>query len=122
MRIVSLLPSATEIIGALGLEEQLVGVTHECDVPESVRRLPKVTRPLIPTEAASGAIDRLVRERLRMERALYSLDLPGLEELRPDLIVTQALCDVCAVAEPEVRAAAGALPGETRGSRHAESR
>ena len=95
----------------LGLEDQLVGVTHECDFPESVRRLPKVTRTLIPTEAASGEIDRLVRERLRTERALYSLDLPVLEELRPDLIVTQALCDVCAVAELEVRAAACALPG-----------
>ncbi len=62
MRIVSLLPSATEIICALGLEDQLVGVTHECDFPESVRRLPKVTRTLIPTEAASGEIDRLVRD------------------------------------------------------------
>ena len=122
MRIVSLLPSATEIIRALGLEDQLVGVTHECDFPESVRRLPKVTRTLIPTEAASGAIDRLVRERLRTERALYSLDLPVLEDLRPDLIVTQALCDVCAVAESEVRAAAGALPGDTRGRRDAEYR
>ncbi len=122
MKIVSLLPSATEIICALGLEDQLVGVTHECDFPESVRRLPKVTRTLIPTEAASGAIDRLVRERLRTEGALYSLDLPVLEELRPDLIVTQALCDVCAMAEPEVRAAAGALPGDTRGRRDAESR
>ncbi|MBV8606160.1 MAG: cobalamin-binding protein [Singulisphaera sp.] len=114
MKIVSLLPSATEIICALGLEEQLVGVTHECDFPESVRRLPKVTRTLIPTEATSGEIDQLVRERLRTVRALYLLDLPVLEELRPDLIVTQALCDVCAVAEPEVRAAAGALPGAPR--------
>jgi iron complex transport system substrate-binding protein len=122
MRIVSLLPSATEIIGALGLEDQLVGVTHECDFPESARRLPKVTRTLIPTGAASGAIDRLVRERLRTEKALYSLDLPVLEELRPDLIITQALCDVCAIAEPEIRAAAGALPGDPRGRRHAESR
>src|SRR5512135_1076404 len=103
MRIVSLLQSATEIIGALGLEDQLVGVSHECDFPESVRRLPKVTRTLIPAEEASGAIDRLVRERLRTERALYALDLPMLEELRPELIITQALCDVCAVAETEVR-------------------
>src|SRR6188474_3871745 len=99
MRIVSLLPSATEIICALGLEDQLVGVTHECDYPPSVRALPKVTHTLIPTEASSGEIDRLVRERLQTERALYTLDLPVLQELRPDLIVTQALCDVCAVAE-----------------------
>jgi iron complex transport system substrate-binding protein len=110
MRIVSLLPSATEMICALGLEGQLVGVTHECDFPESVRRLPKVTRTLIPTDAPSAEIDRLVRERLQTNRALYTLDMPALQELRPDLIVTQALCDVCAVAEEEVRAAACALP------------
>ena len=111
MRIVSLLPSATEIICALGLEDQLVGVTHECDFPPSVQRLPKVTRTLIPTDASSGEIDRLVRERLQTDRALYSLDLPVLRRLRPELIVTQALCDVCAVAEEEVRAAACELPG-----------
>ncbi|MBI1873074.1 MAG: cobalamin-binding protein [Acidobacteria bacterium] len=114
MRIVSLLPSATEIVCVLGLEDQLVGVTHECDFPESVRRLPKVTRTLIPTDASSAEIDRLVRERLRNDRALYTLDMPVLEQLRPDLIVTQALCDVCAVAEDEVRAAACTLPGAPR--------
>lgn len=114
MRIVSLLPSATEIVCSLGLENQLVGVTHECDHPPSVRRLPKVTRTLIPVAASSGQIDRLVRERLQGDRALYSLDLPVLQELRPDLIVTQALCDVCAVDEREVRAAACALPGDPR--------
>lgn len=111
MRIVSLLPSATEIVCALGLEKELVGVTHECDFPPFVRQLPKVTRTLIPTEASSRAIDELVRERLTTQRALYSLDLPNLEALKPDLIVTQALCDVCAVAEEEVRAAACLLPG-----------
>ncbi|HXZ43695.1 MAG TPA: cobalamin-binding protein [archaeon] len=114
MRIVSLLPSATEIICALGLEDRLVGVTHECDFPAVVRKLPKVTRTLIPTEAPSAEIDRLVRERLRTTQALYTLDLPTLEALRPDLIVTQALCDVCAVAEDEARVAAGRLPGGPR--------
>jgi iron complex transport system substrate-binding protein len=114
MRIVSLLPSATEMICALGLEDQLVGVTHECDFPGLVRGLPKVTRTLIPGDAASAEIDRLVRERLRTNRALYTLDLPMLEALRPDLIVTQALCDVCAVAEEEVQAAACILPGGPR--------
>ncbi len=114
MRIVSLLPSATEIVCALGLEAQLVGVTHECDHPPFVRQLPKVTRTLIPTGIASAEIDRLVRRRLRTNRALYTLDLPTLEALRPDLIVTQALCDVCAVAEDEVRAAACALSGRPR--------
>lgn len=114
MRIVSLLPSATEMICALGLEGWLVGVTHECDFPVSVRALPKVTRTLVPTDASSAEIDRLVREKLRASRALYTLDLPTLEELHPDLIVTQALCDVCAVAEQEVREAACALPSGPR--------
>lgn len=114
MRIVSLLPSATEMICALRLEGQLVGVTHECDYPLFVRQLPKVTRTLISTEVSSIEIDRLVRQRLQTGRALYTLDLPVLEALRPDLIVTQALCDVCAVAEDEVRAAAGMLPGGPR--------
>lgn len=110
MRIVSLLPSATEIICGLGLQKYLVGVTHECDYPAGVADLPKVTQTLIPVEASSGAIDQLVRERLQNERALYSLDLSVLEALKPDLIVTQALCDVCAVAESEVKRAACALP------------
>jgi len=110
-RIVSLLPSATEIICALGLESELVGVTHECDYPPSVRDLPKVTHTLIPTDASSAAIDALVRERLATDRALYTLNVPMLETLQPDLIVTQALCDVCAVAEAEVRKAACHLPG-----------
>lgn len=111
MRIVSLLPSATEIICELGLGDQLVGVTHECDYPAFVRQLPKVTRTLIPHDASSREIDGLVRERLASERALYSLDLPTLEKLNPDLIVTQTLCDVCAVAQSEVNAAACILPG-----------
>lgn len=114
MRIVSLLPSATEIVCALGLEDQLVGVTHECDYPPSVSRLPKVTRTLVPHDAPSGEIDALVRQRLQSMQALYTLDMPALEGLRPDLIVTQALCDVCAVAEDEVRAAACLLPNSPR--------
>lgn len=114
IRIVSLLPSATEMICALGLESDLVGVTHECDYPAFVRDLPKVTRTLIPTDAPSAEIDALVRERLASDRALYTLDLDVLDALRPDLIVTQALCDVCAVAEDEVRDAACRLPGRPR--------
>jgi iron complex transport system substrate-binding protein len=98
------------------LEDQLVGVTHECDYPPSVLGLPKVTKTLIPTDASSGDIDRLVRERLGAQSggALYSLDMDALARLRPDLIVTQALCDVCAVAEDEVRNAACLLPSEPR--------
>ena len=114
MRIVSLLPSATEIIASLGLEDQLVGVTHECDWPPSVAKLPKVTRTLIPTDASSAEIDALVRDRLGQQSALYTLNMEELERLRPDLIVTQALCDVCAVAEEEVRNAACSLPGSPR--------
>ena len=110
MRIVSLLPSATEIIHQLGLGAQLVGVTHECDYPPSAAALPKVTRTLIPKDADSKTIDALVRERLRDARALYSLDLETLANVRPDLIVTQALCDVCAVAADEVYSAARTLP------------
>jgi iron complex transport system substrate-binding protein len=110
MRIVSLLPSATEIICALGLEDRLVGVTHECDYPASVRKLPKVTHTLIPLGATSAEIDALVRDKLGAQAALYTLDMETLERLRPDLIVTQALCDVCAVAEAEVRNAACMLP------------
>ncbi len=112
MRIVSLLPSATEIICALGLREQLVGVTHECDYPASVVGLPVVTHSRIPAGLSSGEIDGLVREQLTGNDALYTLDMPVLESLRPDLIVTQALCDVCAVAADEVNAAACSLPGQ----------
>lgn len=114
VNIVSLLPSATEIVSALGLRGSLVGVTHECDWPLDVRSLPKVTRTLIPTEASSAEIDGLVRERLRTQRALYTLDPEALERLQPDLIVTQALCDVCAVAEEEVRAASCSLASTPR--------
>jgi iron complex transport system substrate-binding protein len=114
MRIVSLLPSATEMICALGLEDQLVGVTHECDYPPEVLQLPKVTHTLIAKEATSSQIDRLVREQLQTTRALYQLNLPLLKELRPDLIVTQSLCDVCAVAQDDVQAALSQLPGKPR--------
>jgi len=110
-RIVSLLPSATEIVCALDLESHLVGVTHECDYPPRVRDLPKVTNTLIPTDASSAGIDALVRDRLKTDRALYTLNTSVLEQLHPDLIVTQALCDVCAVAEDDVRDAACRLPG-----------
>jgi iron complex transport system substrate-binding protein len=114
MRIVSLLPSATEIICVLGLRDHLVGVTHECDYPQDVRALPAVTRSRIPTGTVSRDIDRLVREQLNAEQALYTLDLEMLQVLQPDLLVTQALCNVCAVAEAEVQAAVCALPGTPR--------
>ncbi|MCO8125115.1 cobalamin-binding protein [Stieleria sp. TO1_6] len=114
MRIVSLLPSATEILCGLGLRDQLVGVTDECDYPPGINQLPTVTRTLIPGDASSLEIDGLVRERLQSEQALYSLDLSVMKTLDPDLIVTQTLCDVCAVSEREVNAAVCELGGRAR--------
>ena len=102
MRIVSLLPAATEMVCALGLEEQLVGVSHECDYPNSVQSLPKVTRTRLTQGMASDAIDAQVREMVATESALYELDQPLLAELRPDVIVTQSICHVCAVSDREV--------------------
>ena len=111
MRIVSLLPSATEIICCLGLRDQLVGVSHECDYPAGVEQLPAVTKTMIPPELTSNEIDAHVRNHLSKETALYSLRMDTLEELKPDMIVTQALCEVCAVAETEVQQAVRMLPG-----------
>lgn len=114
MRIVSLLPSATEIICSMGLRDQLVGVTHECDYPPSVTGLPVVTQSFIPQDLDSAAIDALVRSQLSERRALYTLRHDVLASLQPDLIVSQALCDVCAVAADEVEQAACSLPGRPR--------
>ena len=109
MRIVSLLPSATEIICSIGLRRQLVGVSHECDFPASVEGLPTVTQTLIDGGLGSAEVDQQVRSQLQTERALYSLRTEVLAELRPNLVVSQALCDVCAVANTEVEAAVSAL-------------
>lgn len=111
MRIVSLLPSATEMLCALGLEEQLVGVTHGCDYPPSVSDLPRVTSTGIPKDAGSAEIDRLVRERHAAGLPLYDLDSELLARLRPDLLVTQGLCDVCAIPDSTARDVARQLPG-----------
>ncbi len=111
MRIVSLLPSATEFICALGLRDQLVGVSHECDYPADVAGLPVVTRTHMDHNATSREIDAQVRQELESRQALYSLNDDVLATLAPDLIVTQSLCDVCAVAEADVSAAACTLPG-----------
>ena len=110
-RIVSLLPSATEIICDLGLGPNLVGISHECDYPVGVQNLEAVTSSVIPKDAPSSEIDRLVREHLSTNSALYQLDLDLLRRLLPDLIVTQALCDVCAVSAEDVEAAVSSLPG-----------
>lgn len=114
MRIVSLLPSATEIICEVGLGEHLVGVSHECDYPKYVKGLPSVTESLIPKNASSLEIDVAVREQLSTEKAIYHLDMDVLKDLNPDFIITQSLCEVCAVAEEEVLDAVCQLPGNAK--------
>lgn len=109
MRIVSLLPSATEMICLLGLQESLVGVSHECDFPPSVAELPRVTASQITVQASSKLIDLQVREMVRSNQPLFELDHAVLESLQPDLIVTQALCDVCAISPAQVSAIAARL-------------
>lgn len=109
-RIVSLLPSATEIVCALGLGDALIGVSHECDWPPAARALPVVTGAAIPQGLPSGETDRLVRERLARGEGLYTLDADLMQRLQPTLIVTQALCEVCAIALPEVLRVARTLP------------
>jgi iron complex transport system substrate-binding protein len=111
MRIVSLVPSATEMLFALGLGDEVVAVTHECDHPDAARELPKVTRDALPADLTAGQIDAAVRARTDQGESIYELDAEALHELRPDLIVTQALCAVCAVSYDDVRAIAEQLPG-----------
>lgn len=102
MRIVSLLPAATEIICSLGLRDELVGRSHECDFPPSVTRLPSMTRSRIDASAPGHEIDRQVRQALRDGRPLYDLDEERLAALAPDVVVTQAACEVCAIGEGQV--------------------
>ena len=105
MKVVSLLPSATEIISRLGLEKNLVGVSHECDFPESVALLPKLTSSSINTELSSSNIHKSVMEVMKRAVSVYDLDLELLTSLKPDFIITQDLCDVCAVSFEQVEQA-----------------
>ncbi len=114
MRIVSLLPSATEIVCQTGLGKYLVGVSHGCDYPLFVRNLPDVTKSLIPKNADSIQIDEAVRQQLVTAQAIYHLDMDVLKALEPDFIITQSLCEVCAVAEDEVVEAIRYLPGNVQ--------
>ena len=110
MRIVSLVPHATELLFALGLGEQVVGVTHECDHPTAAAGRPHVTRDVLPPGLSSAEIDREVKERTQRGEAIYALDEKAVRELEPDLIVTQELCPVCAVSYDEVAGLAKKLP------------
>ncbi len=106
MRIVSLVPSATEMLFALGLGADVVAVTHECDYPAAARDLPKVTRDVLPGGLSAAEIDAAVKERTLAGESIYELDADALHDLAPDLIVTQALCSVCAVSYDDIRSIA----------------
>jgi iron complex transport system substrate-binding protein len=112
MRIVSLVPSATETLFALGVGDEVTAVTHECDHPPQVRELPKVTRDVIGPGLRPDEIDRAVRELTEQGRSIYELDEDALRRLQPDLIVTQALCTVCAVSYDDVQAIAERLDSQ----------
>ncbi|HEX4451995.1 MAG TPA: ABC transporter substrate-binding protein [Kofleriaceae bacterium] len=108
-RVVSLLPSATEIVCALGVTEQLVGISHECDFPEAIRDRRVLTRSRIDVHGTSRAIDTAVRAVITNALSIYAVDDEALAELAPDVIVTQDLCEVCAVSLDDVRAAVARL-------------
>jgi iron complex transport system substrate-binding protein len=112
VRIASLVPSATEMLFALGVGDSVVAVTHECDYPPGAEQLPHLTRSVIGEGLSAAEIDAAVRERTGRGEALYELDEEVLADLDVDLIVTQAVCEVCAVSFDDVRAVAAQLPTE----------
>lgn len=114
MRIASLVPSSTEMLFALGLGESVAAVTHECDFPGTAQSKPHLTRTVIPEGLSAREIDAEVKRVTAEGRALYELDEAALAELKVDLIVSQAVCDVCAVSYDDVVAAAGRLPSQPR--------
>ena len=114
MRVVSLLPAATEIVALLGASESLVGVTHECDYPDIVASRARVTRSAIPHSNDPAEIDAAVKELSGEGHALFTLEEATIRALHPDVFLTQALCDVCAVRETDVRALASRLSPSPR--------
>ena len=114
MRIVSLLPSATEIVCALGLTDDLVGVTHECDHPRAARSKPALTSSVLEGSASSAEIDRHIARLVHRGSSIYRLDTDRLHALQPDLVLTQELCDVCAVSYPIVERAVRRMDGATQ--------
>lgn len=111
MRVVSLLPSATEIVSVLGCRAQLVGRSHECDHPDGVEDLPVVSRPRVGMPELPGEIDRTIRDLVSQALGVYEVDERVLAELQPDLVVTQDVCEVCAVPFEEVAAAVTRVVG-----------
>jgi iron complex transport system substrate-binding protein len=114
MRIVSLVPHATELCFAIGLGDELIAVTHECDFPPAAAQLPQVTGDTLPAGLDAAGIDAAVRERVAAGESIYTLDESMLRELEPDLIITQELCAVCAVSYEDVAALAAELPSRPR--------
>jgi iron complex transport system substrate-binding protein len=114
MRIVSLVPHATELLFALGLGNEVIAVTHECDHPPAALELEQITRDVLPAGLSAAEIDAAVRERTLGGEAIYELDEEALRTLEPDLIVTQALCPVCAVSYEDVAALAHTIPSRPR--------
>ncbi len=114
MRIASLVPSATEMLYTLGLGDSLVAITHECDYPAEASSLPRLTKTVLPEGLGAAEIDRAVKARVAEGQALYELDEDLLASLAPDLIVTQAVCAVCAVSYEDVLEVAAHLPSEPR--------
>jgi len=114
VRIVSLVPSATELLFALGLGDEVIAVTHECDYPLDALDRPRVTRDVLEPGLSAGEIDAAVRERTEGGEAIYALDGEHVEELEPDLIVTQAVCHVCAVSYEDVVALAERIDSQPR--------
>ena len=108
------MPSATEMLFALGAGDDVVAVTHECDYPPDAAERPHLTRSAIPERLTAAEIDAAVRERTQAGRAIYELDEQALADLEPDLIVTQAVCEVCAVSYDDVVAAAARLPSRPK--------
>ena len=113
MRIVSLLPSATEIVAALGLTDEIVGITHECDWPPEIAGTPVMTRSVFDLSTSSSSdIHRLVSDAVHGGSSLYALDEEALEAAQPDLILTQELCQVCAVSYRQVNEVARAIDAD----------
>jgi iron complex transport system substrate-binding protein len=109
MRSVSLLPSATETLFALGFDEEIVGVSHECDFPPEAKTKTRVVRSRLPSDATPAETDKLVRESVERGESIYAVDGELLKELRPDLVITQKLCHVCAATPDELAAALAGL-------------